>query len=287
MPTNSVEAVLAAFPWLAKLGNEVYNVLVQGVLNNDPIDVMVQAVRNTATYKRRFAGMQTRIDAGFPAISEAQYLDIEAGYYTQLRDFNLLGTLGLNTEEAFRNWAAQKIGDDVSVSELNRRLDYAEALANDSSDMLQQTFQEWYGTGVSHNALVTYFLDADRGTAEIENQLAAATIGSEALSRGLNITRTRAEILRREGVTADLARQGFADIAREEPVLKRLAQIQQVTPLSQGQLEEFFFHEDPTVAERRNRVFTQALAQFQSVGGTPGLTRQGGLSELVDPNRTV
>lgn len=285
---DAVETVRAQFPWLNELGEEIYQILVNGITMNDPVDVVVQNVRDSSTYKARFKGLIARQTAGLPAINEAEYLDIETGYLEQLRNFNVLGTLGLTSTESFREFAAEKIGQDVAVAELNRRLDRATGLARNASDTVQDTFTQFYGSPVSEDALVAYFLDPDLGLSVIEEQLAAATIGAEALSRGLQINRTRAEILKREGVTADLARQGFADIAREQPVLSRLAQIQQVTPLGQQELEEFFFHEDPKVAERRNRTFSQALAQFQSGGGgTPQRTREGGLMELIDPNRTV
>lgn len=283
---NAVDEVLAAFPWLAELGNEIYNVLVQGIRDNEPVDVIVQQVRDTNAYRQRFPGLAQRREAGFPAITEADYLEVESGYLEQLRNFNVLGTLGLDSTESFRNFASEMIGQDVSVGELNRRLDRASALATDVSDTVQQAFRDFYGAPVSDDALITYFLDPDRGISVIEDQLAAATIGGEALSRGLNINRTRAEILRREGVTADLARQGFADIAREQPVLRRLAQIHNTAALSQEELEQFFFHEDPDVGARRARTFQQALAEFQE--GSPATrSREGGLAELLEPRRTV
>lgn len=283
---NAVQTVLAQFPWLRELGNEVFRILERGIRENDPIDVIIQNVRDSRTYRRRFAGLITRQEEGFPAITEAEYLETERGMFEQLRNFNVLGTLRLRPTGRFRKFAAEKIGQDVSVAELNRRLDRAVGLARDASGFVQEAFIRFYGAPVSQDALITFFLDEDRGLELIENQLAAATIGGEALSRGLQINRTRAEILRREGVTADLARQGFADIAREQPVLKRLAEIHEITPLSQVELEEFFFHEDPEVGARRARVFSQSLAQFQA-GGAAQRTREGGLQELLERNRTV
>ena len=133
---------------------------------------------------------------------------------------------------------------------------------------------------------MVYFLDPDRGLDIIQDQLAAAQIGGEAFRHGLNVSRTRAEILRREGVTLDLARQGFSDIAREQPVLQRLARIANTTPITQEELEDFFFHEDPDIARRRFQTFDRALSEFQE-GGARNVTREGGLGELVERRRTV
>ena len=283
---NAVEEVFATFPWLSTLGQEIYQVLVQGVLDADPSPVILQNVRNTQTYKNRFGGMEARRSSGFAAINEAEYLAIETAYTTQLRNYNILGTLGFTDPAKLQAFAADLIGSDVSVQELNGRLDRATAIMRDSSDFIQQAFTEFYGVPISDDALLVYFLEPDRGLDIIQDQVAAATIGGEAFSRGLNITRTRSEILRREGVTADLAKEGFADVARELPVLKRLAQIHKTAPLSQIELEEFVFHEDEEVAQRRYRTFSQALAKFQE-GGARNVTRQGSLGELVDRNRAI
>jgi len=286
MAFDAVAEVYSAFPWLASLGDEVYNTLVQGVLDNDPSAVVIQSVRDTQTYKTRFSGLAKRQAAGLPALSEAEYLQIETGYLNQLRNYNIQGTLGLTDPEALQQFAADMIGADVSVQEFNFRLDRGVALMRDSADFVQQAFTEFYGAPISDDALLVYFLDPQRGTDIIEDQIAAAQVGGEAFKHGLNVTRTRAEILRKEGVTADLARQGYADIAREQPVLDRLAKIHQLNPLSQVELEEFFFHENADIASRRNKTFTTALAAFQE-GGARNVTREGGLGELVDRNRAV
>lgn len=286
MAFNAIEEVYAIFPWLTSLGDEIYQTLINGILNGEPSAVIIQNVRNTTSYKTRFAGIQTRTASGLPAISEAEYLAEEQGYRNQLRHYNILGTLGLNDEESFRQFAADLIGKDVSVQEFNFRLDRGVALMRDSSEFIQSAFQEWYGAPISDDALLVYFLDPDRGLDIIEDQIATATIGGEAFKHGLNITRTRAEILRKEGVTADMARQGFADVASEEPVLSRLAQIHNTKALTQTELEDFFFHEDAAVAERRYRTFSTALAAFQT-GGARNTTQAGGLGELIDQDRTV
>ncbi len=284
--STQLAEILATFPWIRELGEEVIQVIVDGILNADPHAVITQNIRNTDVYKARFAGLITRQKGGLPAISERQYLDIELGFKDQLRQFNLMGTLGLMDEEAFRSFSADLIGKNVSVSEFNRRLDEGQALMRDSSEFVQNAFEQFYGVRVSEDLLLAYFLDPDIGLELIEEQITTAQVGGAAFKFGLNVSRTRAEILRTEGVTADLAQQGFANIAREQPVLTRLAQIHAFSPLSQQELEEFFFHQDPNVAGRRARTFDTALAAFQE-GGARNVTREGGLGELVARNRSV
>ncbi len=286
MAFNAVEEVFAIFPWLRDLGDEVFAVIVAGVTENLPLAVIQQNIRDTSAYQTRFAGLLHRQTAGLPAINEAEYLQIENGYLQQLRNYNILGTLGLEDTESLREFAADLIGKDVSVQEFNRRLDGGVSLMRDSSEFVQQAFEEFYGVRVTDDAFLSYFLDPELGLDIIEDQLMTARIGGSAFRFGLNVSQTRAEILRQGGVTADLARQGFSDIAREEPVLSRLASIHRINPLSQQELEEFFFHDDPNISQRRNQIFTTSLAAFQE-GGARNVSKQGGLGELVDPNRTV
>ncbi len=284
--SDAVAAILAAFPWLEELGQAVIDVIVAGIRDAKPNAVITQEIRNTEVYKARFSGLIARQKAGLPAISERAYLEIERGLREQLRQFNLTGALGLTDQDAFRAFAADLIGNDVSVSEFNRRLDQGQALMQDSSEFVQQAFEQFYGVRISDDLLLTYFLEPDIGLELIEDQLATAEIGGAAFRFGLNVSQTRAEILRKEGVSGELARQGFASIAQEQPVLGRLAQIHQFTPLSQQELEEFFFHRDPEVATRRARTFSTALAEFQG-GGARNVSREGGLGELVDRNRAI
>lgn len=286
MAFDAVEEVLAAFPWLQDLGDEIYNLIVDGITNNDPSAVIIQSIRDSSTYKQRFKGLVQRRQAGLPAISEREYLEVEQGYLNQLRNFNIQGTLGLTDSESFREFAADLISKDVSVQEFNQRLDMGVAMARDTSQEVLQAFQEFYGVTPTEDALLVYSLDPDRGLDIIEDQIASAQVGGEAFRYGLNISRSRAEILRREGVTQDLARQGFADVAQEEPVLRRLAQIHRFKPLSQQELEDFVFHEDQEVAERRRRTLQTALAEFQG-GGSFNRARTGGLGELIERGRTV
>lgn len=286
MAFDAVEEVLVQFPWLQELGEEIYNIIVDGITNADPAAVIVQNVRDSDRYKRRFKGLVKRRQAGLPAISEREYLEVEQGYLNQLRTFNIQGTLGLDDTDNFREFASDMIAKDVSVQEFNQRLDMGAALARDTSEEVLGAFEEFYGVRPTEDALLVYSLDPDRGIDIIEDQIATAQVGGEAFRHGLNVSRSRAEILRQEGVTQSLARQGFADVASEEPVLRRLAQIHRFKPLKQEELEDFVFHEDQEVAERRRRTLQTALAEFQG-GGSFNRARSGGLGELIERGRTV
>lgn len=280
---NAVTAIMQQYPWLAQLGQNITQLMVDQVQVGAPYESIVAQIRQTPEYQQRFPGMNARIQSGYNPITEAEYLALEDAYQSQLRSYGVLGILAPDST-AEKNLFADFIGNDVSVSELNRRLDIGTAIVADMAPTVQTAFKEFYGVEISPDALLTYALDPELGQNVIEDQLAAATIGGEAYRYGLNITRTRAELLRREGVTANIARQGFASVAQEQPMLEKLARIHSFSPLTQNELENFFFHEDPNVGARRARIFTQALADFQ--GSTASLSRQGGLTEFADLNRS-
>lgn len=281
LPLGTPNDLEGLFPWLAEIPNisrQITQWLTEG-LNPQLIPLKV---RDTMEYKWRFPGMTVRTANKLNPISEAEYLSLERAYYQQLHSF---GLTAYADPTAFGQFAGMLIGKDISVSELNSRLDLAFATVFDTGQQVKDAFQAYYGVTLSDIDLASYFLDPDKGLAEIEDKVLTAQVGGEALRFGLTVSRNRADELRRAGITPELAKAGFADVASEMPQLSRLASIHAFSPLSQTQLEDFFFHEDPTVGKSRAQIFTRALAEFQgSVTGRR--TAQGGLAELLATDQT-
>ena len=277
---NAVRAIWEAFPWLKQLGPDIFDLVTQLVIADTPASVVASEIRKTEQYKVRFAGMARRTERDLSPITEAEYLESEDTYRTLLREYGVLGFYG-DTEADFRQFAAGQIGADVSPAEMSRRLDAGVAQVIDAGVEVQDAFEQFYGFRPTEELLLLHALDPDRGLREIENQLQTVLIGGEALRYGLNITRLRSEMLAQSGISREMARTGFADVARETPQLETLARLHSITPLSQTDLEDFFLHDDPEVLKKRFRVFETALSEFQ--GGAPQrTTRTGGLVELVD-----
>jgi len=280
---NAIEEVLADFPWLQELGPDIYNLIVDLVISDVPPAAIAEQVRQTDVYKTRFGGMELRRAKGLGAITEREYMAIQDQYRNLLRDYGVWSFFGTSPTE-WNSLAAGFIGTDVSPLEISRRLDEGYAAVVDAAPVVGEAFRLFYGVEPTPNALLLYFLDTDRGSQEIEQQLMTTMVGAEALRYGLNITRTRAELLAKSGVTGQIARTGFADIAREQPLLEQLAKIHRFSPLSQEDLEQLFFHEDPEILGQRRRIFETSLAAFQ--GPTARQSRTGGLLDLVDLRRT-
>lgn len=266
--------LMGLFPWMAEIPG-IESILQQGLIEGLSPEILAQRVRQSPFYLERFPGMAARKAGGLSAISEAEYLALERGYAAQLRTFGATGLI-TDSKATFAGWIAK----DVSVSELNSRLDMAYAAVYDTGSQVKAAFQAFYGIALNDQDILGYFLNPDEGLSQIEDKVLTAQVGGEALRFGLSITRVRADELRRAGITPDLAKTGFADVAAELPMLGKLAAIHAFSPLSQTQLENFFFHDDPTVGSKRAQVFTRALAEFQgSITGRR--TNQGGLAELL------
>jgi hypothetical protein len=67
---------------LEALANDVWNQILAG----EPDTAVVRYIREHDVYRKRFTGMQAMRDNGWPAISEAEYLQLESTYRTILAD---------------------------------------------------------------------------------------------------------------------------------------------------------------------------------------------------------
>jgi len=278
--TTTVQGLMSLYRWLREMPG-MAELIQDWVIADLGPDEILANIRSQPVYRERFRGMAKRAQAGLNPINEATYLNLEDTYTSQLRAAGVLDLLG-NTRFRFAEW----IGDDVSGAELSRRIDAGYAQIKDQGEFVEQAFETFYGNRPTKQGLLLYFLDPDTGLDQIEREVAASLIGGQAFRYGLNITRTRAEILASSGVSGALAAQGFADIAREEPLLRQLAEVHGFDPLSQADLEGFFFHEDPDISAARSKIFDTAITEFQE-GGIGRVSREGGLQELLDFRRTV
>ena len=173
-------------------------------------DIILGRIRQTEQYRARFAGNQARRNAGFNALSEAQYIALEnsyrqvmrasglpAGFYDAPDDFNTL------------------IGGDVSVAELSSRVNEGYLAVQQANPQVINEMRRLYG--VDDSMLAAYFLDPAKATPMLLRQARAAQIASEAtLQAQQEIGAMTAEELAVAGITQQQARQGFQTIAQAE-----------------------------------------------------------------------
>lgn len=111
------------------------------------------------------------------------------------------------TNDAFFNL----IVNDVSLEELNSRLDVAVSRVYTAPPEVRSTFGELFGAN-SDNALFTLFVDPDRAMPELERMTQQAEIGGAARRFGFDPTPAEMARVAGYGITYDQAVEGFANL---------------------------------------------------------------------------
>lgn len=201
-PTNAIEAVLAAFPWMAQLGlvEKLHEWAIEG-LN---ADALVGRVRQTEEYKFRFPGI--RRGDGSLRMNEAQYLARAEEYRELLRQYG-------RPDYAYDNPAdlAGFFEQDISPDELRERFQIWEAVRKGSDD-IKDAFYVFAGMTLDDERLYQAVVDPGSASALVEeyNQRIAQgdldyeTWVTRATEAGLSrVARRLADLQERGVVTGD------------------------------------------------------------------------------------
>ena len=233
------------------------------------------ALRQTEPYKKRFAANAARINKGLRALSEAEYIGLEDGYQTIMRNYGLPASYytkdSMGRQEGFEKF----IGGDVSPTELEERVVTAQKRVLDAAPEITTALKQFY-PDINNSDILSYTLDPERGLADIKKKITAAEIGGAALGARLATTVGRAEELARYGVTADTARAGFGAIGGGLERGRQLADIYQQPDYTQAVAEEEVFNlpGQTQAGQKRKKIIGMEKAAF---GGQTGIT-SGALS---------
>lgn len=225
-------------------------------------------LQDTDAYKQRFAGNEVRRKNGLPVLSPQDYLSTEAAY-RQIMHSSGLPSGFYDQPSDFSNW----IGNDVSASEVNSRVNMAVDAANKLSDGTKQAFQQYYG--IQPNDLAAYFLDQSRAMPLLQTQARATAIGGAAINAGSGLGQSRAEQLAAQSNLSD------TELAKNES--SAVVMGQQGALLSdingghygQSDAENELFLNDAQAAERRRRLAAQETSNFTGGQLQSGRTQLG------------
>lgn len=196
---------------LGSLAPDILKYVQQG-FNSDTISLLLQG---TDAYKQRFAGNQQRLANGYAVLSPADYIATEQAYRQSMRAAGLPAGFYDSTSD-FTNF----IGNDVSASELNNRIQLASQATLTASPQYTQALKQM---GLSQGDLTAYFLDPSKALPLLQQQSATAQIGSEAIARGLTFDQGYAQQLAQAGFSQSQAAQGYTQIANEFGQLQNAA----------------------------------------------------------------
>jgi hypothetical protein len=232
----------------------------QGILNMKALPV----------YQARFSGNQTRLKAGKNALSEADYLAQENAYGEYMKAY---GVQSLGTRDQY----ATLIGNDVSATELNKRLNLAvDRVKNSDPEILKQL--KTYYPSITDSDLVTYFLKPADALPDLEKKVATSEISAAAVGQGFAADMTGAAALQAFGVTREKALTGYQDIKTVLPVSERLAKIYGEAGLTYDRAagEAEFLKNSADAAEKRRRLKELERSSFS---GQSGVERGTSLSQ--------
>lgn len=226
---------------------------VQAGYSGDTISLMLQ---DTAAYKQRFAGNDTRQKQGLPRLAPAQYLQMEDEYKGLFRQYGL-PTGMYDSQDDFVTY----IGNDVSPQEMDSRLQIAQQTIRADNPEVRDTYKAWYANGLSEGDAIAAVLDPGRALPELERKQRAAAAGGAASFYGLQTDQNRAEYLAGQGVSSTEAMQGYQQVAGLYGGTKSIADMYGLD-YSQTDAENEAFFGDDSAKQKRRQVNEREIADF-------------------------
>ena len=237
--------------------------------NVSPSEFAVR-LRQTEPYKKRFAANAARINKGLRALSEAEYINLEDGYQTIMRNYGLPATYYTKGDMGRQEGFEKFISGDVSPAELEERIMTAQNRVINAPPQVKEALKKFY-PDINNSDILAYTLDPEKGLVDIKRKVTAAEIGGAAMGAGLAADVGRAEELARFGITAERAREGYQAAV---PIIERGRQLSSFygeSPYTQATAEEELFNLSGAAEATKKRKKLTALEEA-SFAGQSGMT---------------
>ena len=171
-----------------------------------------------AAWNTRFAGNVGRRAAGLNPLSPKDYIATEDGYAQVL---NAAGVPAGFYDTAYAK--AKLISGDISVTELQSRVDTAAKSISNQDPFYSNTLQSYYG--LTPGQMIAHALDPATALPLLQRQQSASTFGAAASRQNLKVDVNTAQQYAALGVTQSQAEQGFQNISQNLPAEQQLASI--------------------------------------------------------------
>lgn len=252
---------------LESLANFVWDAILQGKSDAE----ILQDIRNTPEFKTRFPAIDERVKRGLAPLSPGEYVAYEQQARQIMRAAGLPETFYDSTDDYTRFLSA-----DVSIAELNDRIQLGRQAAFDAPAEVRQALMRDYG--MTEGGLTAYFLDPDRALPILERQYRAGQIGGAGIRTGFGSTRAENERLAALGITAEQAQQGFGALGESRELFQSLDRGEDAIGRDEqlGAVFEGNSNAQRRIEQRRSR----RRAVFQGGGGFA--SGQDGISGLGD-----
>jgi len=258
---NALKAILRRYGLESLYGS------LSGALINDPsliknTDALFGAVRETPEYQIRFKGNIDRAKKNLPLLSEAEYISQEQSYRTVNKNLGLPRGF-YDTQDDF----AQFIANDISAVEYSNRIQQGyNVVKNSAPEVLNQL--KMLVPDLQDADLAAYVLDPVRSGQEIERKVRAAGIAAAGKGQGgMQLTATQAESLAQQGVTTEMAQQGFTQLGQSAGLFRPLQGEETIT---QEDILAGTFTNEQAAQQRIARRRRRRQAGFEAGGGFVG-----------------
>jgi hypothetical protein len=230
----------------------------------------MRVIRDTPEYKTRFKGLELRSKAGFPPISERQYVQIEDDYRQVLRTNGM--PLGFyDSQQDFEKF----IGNDIRGDELNTRIQGGIRAVQEAEPGTVAELKRLYGLG--DGDIAAFFLDPEKTkNTDVVRRAEAARRATAAREQAIEISRQQAEELVNRGVTQSVAQQGFTNILESQQLFGTTTAEAAAgeTAISQAEQIAGTFGTNAAAQQRIATRRRKRTAEFEQGGGLAA-TQQG------------
>jgi len=257
---------------LGSLIEPLKNLITSGASSSE----LTLALRQTEAYKKRFAANAQRVASGLRALSEGEYIALEDGYQTIMRNYGIPSSFYAKDSMGRQEGFEKLIAGDVKVPELEQRVILGKERVLNGPPQTKQAFRQFFPS-ITDDDILGYVLDPEKGLQDIKRKVTAAEIGGAAIGAGLSTDLTRAEQLAGYGITGDIARQGYSNIASGLERGRQLSGIYQQSPYNQQVAEQEVFNLEGGTEAARERKKLIGLEK-STFGGKTGVT-SGALSQ--------
>lgn len=250
---------------LDSLAGKIFDFVKNGY-SADTISILLQ---DTAEYKQRFVGNETRKKAGLPVLSPAEYLATEAAYRQVMESAGL----PKGFYDSYSDFA-DFMGKNISPTEIQNRVDLAVQATTLAPPEYKEALKQM---GIAEGDMVAYWLDEKKAMPLLTKAAAAAKIGAQALKQGLNFNVGYSQELAQRGISAEQAAQGYSAIAAELENLSTLGSIYGAQ-WNQRMAEQAMFEGDAGALNQKRNLAARERGAFGGSAGTGrgGLAQRGG-----------
>jgi hypothetical protein len=250
-----MNATLASWG-LGALSKTLRQLIVRGDTNPDTLSLELS---QTKEYKQRFSANEARIKNGLAELKPAEYMALEEGYRQVLQSYGM--PKGFYDSDAD---FSKFIGNDLSVSELQARVQVAHDQYTAAPDYVKNLWSSYFGTKGDALAAI---LDPKTATAIIQDRAQQVALGGAAAQYGFNINQQRAQQFQQAGVSLDAARQAYQKIqashGTDQSIAKRFG-----TTFGQDQEENSLVLGQAADVQKRQTLYNEEQALFQGGSGS-------------------